>query len=470
MKGFYSTHNVEHALLLETAGPSLFKPRDGHVGIHIHILCNGELGLNDTVLDESEVAEWAQSTPPTQVDTDAGFHVRLLCCAPKPTSDSEQDHSVSLVPIPFSRNTYESVRVKFQIHGSYLSVLYDKTPVWTKFTDEGTEERSRSLSFVIRDSTAGECHSAAAYTYLPDQNLIYGVVQGLQIKEITSLLQRLRLSLYSALQPTLIPWMLLRQRFEITTLRIKILANNVHGFEQTTRMLPETSSEPKSAKGFKKNDYKWRSASRGLTTFSEGLAHVTHSCEIDLRILDFLDEIDMWTKELAEARIQSSTERIALLRSWLHGTRSRISYLEKRTQAQIQTLYSLIAQRDNAVSIHLAEASKATAEASLRDNQTMRQLAEDSRNIAAATQKDSAAMRTIAIVTIVFLPGTFTASLFSADFFNLQPKDGLVSSWVWVYAGLTSFLTIAVFVGYMVPMRRKAQEIDRLADGKEKVT
>ena len=229
-------------------------------------------------------------------------------------------------------------------------------------------------------------------------------------------------------------------------------------------MLQEVAAERvKTNTSVHSNDYKWRSVGRGLTTFTENLAHMSYCCETDLRILDFLEEVDLWIEKRDKVDVQASSERIELLRSWIQGTQSRIAFLDKRTEAQVQTLHSLISQRDNAVSIQLAEASKTTAEASLRDNQSLKQLAEDSKNIAAATQKDSAAMRTIAIVTIIFLPGTFTATLFSADFFNLQPTgDTVVSKWIWAYAGITLGLTAGVLISYYIPMRRRTQEIDRL--------
>lgn len=44
-----------------------------------------------------------------------------------------------------------------------------------------------------------------------------------------------------------------------------------------------------------------------------------------------------------------------------------------------------------------------------RDMDTSIKVASDSRELAAASRKDSAAMRTIAVVTTVFLPGTFVA-------------------------------------------------------------
>jgi hypothetical protein len=72
-------------------------------------------------------------------------------------------------------------------------------------------------------------------------------------------------------------------------------------------------------------------------------------------------------------------------------------------------VYSLIAQKDNALNMQIAKASLQLAEASKRDSAAMRAIAKDSKMVALATSRDSAAMRTIAAVTILFLPATFTA-------------------------------------------------------------
>jgi hypothetical protein len=58
-------------------------------------------------------------------------------------------------------------------------------------------------------------------------------------------------------------------------------------------------------------------------------------------------------------------------------------------------IYSLIAQKDNALS--------------MRDNAALKTISEDQRRIALAATRDSAAMRVISVITAVFLPATFTA-------------------------------------------------------------
>jgi len=58
-------------------------------------------------------------------------------------------------------------------------------------------------------------------------------------------------------------------------------------------------------------------------------------------------------------------------------------------------MYSLINQRDSRLNMEAMEQS--------------RQIADESRKIAHLTRRDSTDMRIIAVVTMLFLPGTFTA-------------------------------------------------------------
>ena len=77
--------------------------------------------------------------------------------------------------------------------------------------------------------------------------------------------------------------------------------------------------------------------------------------------------------------------------------------------------------------------------------------------IALETRRDSAAMKTISVVTIVFLPGTFVATLFSMDVFHGQSADGTgvrVASLFWVYWAVTIPLTMLVIASWLLWSRR----------------
>ncbi len=69
----------------------------------------------------------------------------------------------------------------------------------------------------------------------------------------------------------------------------------------------------------------------------------------------------------------------------------------------------MIAQKENLLNLRMAKSSLQVAEASQRDSATMKEMAKDSQMVAIATSRDSSMMRIIAVVTMVFLPPTFTA-------------------------------------------------------------
>ncbi|MCJ1271063.1 hypothetical protein MMC22_010962 [Lobaria immixta] len=106
--------------------------------------------------------------------------------------------------------------------------------------------------------------------------------------------------------------------------------------------------------------------------------------------------------------------------------------LHRRTQTQINVLYSMVSQRDSKVNISVAE---------------------DSRKIAAAAKRDSLAMKTVSMLTLVFLPGTFVAAIFSAGIFHFErAATNVVSDLWWVYfvvSGLLMIVTVGIWIVYM---------------------
>lgn len=121
----------------------------------------------------------------------------------------------------------------------------------------------------------------------------------------------------------------------------------------------------------------------------------------------------------------------------------------------------MIGQKDNKLNIETAAASRRIAEIGLGHNNAMKEMAEDSRHIAVLTRKDSADMRIIAVVTLLFLPGTFMATFFSADFFNFLQTDSrqIVSKWIWLYFALTGATTFIVFFAWYLSSKKQNKEI-----------
>ncbi|CAN9095859.1 unnamed protein product, partial [Alternaria alternata] len=98
-----------------------------------------------------------------------------------------------------------------------------------------------------------------------------------------------------------------------------------------------------------------------------------------------------WDKKLTPV-IQSLEDRLNHLQTEQCALLLEISCNQKIAQSQLQIVYNLIAQRDNKDSLAMAELQT--------------ELARIQTTIANTTKEDSYAMRTIAVMSILFLPGT----------------------------------------------------------------
>ncbi|KAE8447977.1 hypothetical protein EG329_009900 [Mollisiaceae sp. DMI_Dod_QoI] len=150
-----------------------------------------------------------------------------------------------------------------------------------------------------------------------------------------------------------------------------------------------------------------------------------------LTIATFKRELDYMNSESLPAVVQGR------LLKHTRKLRDRIKYLEStlehtlldgniktRLQAQQQVVFNLIAQADTKVNISLAK---------------------DSKEIAAASKQDSSAMKIIAMLTTLFLPGTFIATLFAMPLFDWQQPSihHVANQYFWVYWAVTGPLTLA---------------------------
>ncbi|KAF9638455.1 hypothetical protein BFW01_g9352 [Lasiodiplodia theobromae] len=98
-----------------------------------------------------------------------------------------------------------------------------------------------------------------------------------------------------------------------------------------------------------------------------------------------------------------------------------IDKLADRAALQTSALHTIFAQRDSRANIEMAKVNH--------------QMARDSARLASAAKRDSSSMKTIAILTTVFLPGTFVSALFSTPLVESDPSQ------FWIYWAITVPLT-----------------------------
>jgi hypothetical protein len=121
-----------------------------------------------------------------------------------------------------------------------------------------------------------------------------------------------------------------------------------------------------------------------------------------------------------------------------------IQELRQRLEAQLAITKTLVAQRDTLLQIDIAKASK-------RDNEFM---------------------QGIAVVTMIFLPGTFTATFFSMVFFHVGNESSIhlmVDNHLWYYPAAALPLTVLFAIWYFAWttnwLQSRFRRISRHADG-----
>ncbi|KAK8087681.1 hypothetical protein PG997_002642 [Apiospora hydei] len=136
-----------------------------------------------------------------------------------------------------------------------------------------------------------------------------------------------------------------------------------------------------------------------------------------------------------DAVLQLEDEMLHLLelpRNQVQTSLSQTQALKDRVQSQANLIFSLISSEENKIS---------------------RFIAEENSKVALSSKRDSMAMKTVALITMVFLPGTFVATFLSMPLFDWNADTGGTPSsspFQWIYWATTMPLTIAFMVGWWV--------------------
>lgn len=179
-------------------------------------------------------------------------------------------------------------------------------------------------------------------------------------------------------------------------------------------------------------DMSLETATRQLTVYGSEVPWDVHSIEAQLEMVTLVSELQDSINDQSAPYSKHSSAMVAFrarsrrIRQTLSGLMHWARYNQQRIQVQLQTvgrspstprtskltqtqIYSFTSQRDNELSYRTAIASQKIAEATQRDGVLMKQLAAQFKALALRTWRDGVDMRAMAVITLITLPGTFTA-------------------------------------------------------------
>ncbi|KAK1750482.1 hypothetical protein QBC47DRAFT_438852 [Echria macrotheca] len=169
----------------------------------------------------------------------------------------------------------------------------------------------------------------------------------------------------------------------------------------------------------------WDRATAETTTPAENLAEISKSVGFTaaalanvvrhIKIVNQLVALPLEDDKGADDGVDDVLRAHAFVREQMAARATDTDYLQERARTQLQVIFNLINHHE----------------------------ASTSRQIAAAAKEDSASMRVLALMTVVFLPGTFFAALFSVPTLRWS-EDSVMGPRFWVYWAFTLPCTLSL--------------------------
>lgn len=162
------------------------------------------------------------------------------------------------------------------------------------------------------------------------------------------------------------------------------------------------------------------------------LRHVAIGTAISSHLATRLDELASYSVQTnawaCRGDVEAFGSTVSSLQRSLDDSTAYANYLQERARSQNTVVYALMSQADTRININLARASKELAE---------------------AAKRDASSMKTIAIVTMLFLPGTYFASLWAIPSLKWGEPNVIQPDfyWYWVFTVPSTLLVFAVWFG-----------------------
>ncbi|KAF2137086.1 uncharacterized protein K452DRAFT_236457, partial [Aplosporella prunicola CBS 121167] len=145
--------------------------------------------------------------------------------------------------------------------------------------------------------------------------------------------------------------------------------------------------------------------------------------------------VEETTHELKRTRQETEVqESVSFLQNKLESIQDFVNQIRDRQERQLSVLSSFIDQADN----------------------------DQSMKVARDARVDGLAMKALALLTAVFLPPSFIATMFSMSMFDWQAKtsSGVTSSYFWIYWAASIPLAVLLLLGWRVWWRRQRSVYD----------
>ncbi|KAI1340871.1 hypothetical protein F5Y15DRAFT_34877 [Xylariaceae sp. FL0016] len=408
-----------------------------------------EISSRVVIRDKPQWDRWFGDAS-SKLDKHNSLHIMLFSRA-VPVFEGEEDAPVSYLPV--TKSTWERLTKEFHVPRSITRTLSRRVAsVSLSFGDHDITKEPK-ISYVARTSATLQGDLGLSVTYTPRNGNIYGIVYGCDPLQAEEFERRIWLASNKTQHPLLAMGILAEiERERLVNLVDDLVDKFALRSEHVESKYIKLSSDMSSAKT---QEY------LHLCLQSRGLADQIRA--VKRQILTFIGDIHDLEEYLILHREEISPIEGTLSERQLKRTgrlmKKRLQdiineYDDKidecnmivgNTSLAMQTVWNLIAKHDSQTNTSIARANTA---------------------IALDTKRESSQMRSIAILTMIYLPLSSVAAIFSMGMFNWMPGEGesIVSKYIWIFVVLAAGLTTLTLLAW----RHVTNRHEKKEDAKER--
>ncbi|KAI1424893.1 hypothetical protein F5Y12DRAFT_785012 [Xylaria sp. FL1777] len=370
--------------------------------------------------------------------------------------------------LPFSESIFRKLIKEFKIHGTIARTINRNTScAFIRKFHLWDSPLEQSIVYNCRSTASWEGDLGLSVTYNPRTLTTHAVMYGCDSETTEDIIKRLSSSDLSELHPMVLVVLfaeLERDRLDrLVRNKISRLIQQIVGIADNNNYALDdknlSSLSPSLATSIK-DWLEMGDLRNGLQAFKRKMRDM----------IEHMDELqDMLLDPRSNSRYGFATDLDPETLRGLEDTgakiKERLKHLVDEFDEHIQKCATIIDGVGLASQLEWNQIGR-------KDTFTNLEIAHNGLKVAQHTRRDSELMKSIALLTMVFLPATFVATLFSMGIFEWKGMHGeilSVSPYIWLYVAVTVVITsVTLGTWYLwVKQRRVVQEEDLEAQRQE---
>lgn len=367
------------------------------------------------------------------------FYV-VLCSRAEPVFEDDEA-PISYVSV--TRDTWERLTRSFHIHRSITRSIARQVASFSSFYED-SEAAESEIHFTIRMSKYLRGDLALSLTYIPSTDSTFAVVYGCNEQQIQEIKKRIR----SAGDKTKYPLLMIGIFAELERERLANVTDKlIDKFALLSARLDSGPWQPsKTMSTEDTQDY--------LMLCLQSRTIVDNIRPVRRKLFKIISEIDEFGQYFTSRKGEAQPDEVRKARRF----KKEGVQMKKRLQDIIYE-YDDKMEECNMIAGNTALAMQTVSSQIARhDSDLNTRIARANTDIALETRRENIQMRSIAVLTMVYLPFSTVAAIFSMNLFDWQAQDGrsVVSKYFWVFVAVAAGLTIiTLLTWYFITYRHE---------------